>query len=304
MTLSLTNEHLTVTFKDLGGELSSIKDTDGVEYLWQGDSKYWSGQAPVLFPICGSLRDNQTYYSDNSLGLEKGSMPRHGLVRKEVFKGQKLSKTQAFYTLTSNDTMYHQYPYRFELGILYTLIDSSIKVTYCIKNLEENFEMPFTVGGHPAFNCPLYENESYEDYYLEFSEPEEGTSAKVIAETGLVNVAKRQHFLNGKHRLELDYSLFKDDTILLDQLVSKSVSLKSKNHNKGLTLNLLDFPYLILWSTANRGPFVALEPWLGISTSETENDNFDEKQNMQFLEPYILNQKVTHYSYEISIKKL
>lgn len=229
-------------------------------------------------------------------------MPRYGLVRKEVFKGQKLSETQILYTLTSTDAMYHQYPYHFELGILYTLVDASLKVTYWIKNLEEKFTMPFTVGGHPAFNCPLYGDEDYEDYYLEFSNPEKGTSAKVIAETGLVNVAKRQEFLNGDQCLDLDYSLFKDDTVLLDQLESKSVSLKSKNHQKGLTLNLLDFPYLILWSTANKGPFVALEPWLGISTSETENDNFEDKQNMQFLEPYLLNQKVANYSYEISIK--
>lgn len=52
----LKNENLTVQFSELGGQIISIKDTDGVEYLWQGDPTYWSGQAPVLFPICGSLR--------------------------------------------------------------------------------------------------------------------------------------------------------------------------------------------------------------------------------------------------------
>lgn len=56
MEYTLENECLKVTFHSLGGALHSIQDKDGTEYLWQGDAKYWSGRAPVLFPICGSLR--------------------------------------------------------------------------------------------------------------------------------------------------------------------------------------------------------------------------------------------------------
>ena len=52
--IELKSDKLIVEFKTLGGALSSIKDNDGTEYLWQGDATYWSGQAPVLFPICGS----------------------------------------------------------------------------------------------------------------------------------------------------------------------------------------------------------------------------------------------------------
>lgn len=37
----LKNEYLTVKFQTVGGTLSSIKDNDGVEYLWQGDKTYW-----------------------------------------------------------------------------------------------------------------------------------------------------------------------------------------------------------------------------------------------------------------------
>lgn len=55
MTIELKNEYLTVQFKTLGGQLTSIKDKDGIEYLWQADPNYWNGQAPILFPICGSL---------------------------------------------------------------------------------------------------------------------------------------------------------------------------------------------------------------------------------------------------------
>ena len=52
----LRNENVSVTLKSLGGELTSIKDASGTEYLWQGNPDFWSGQAPVLFPIVGCLR--------------------------------------------------------------------------------------------------------------------------------------------------------------------------------------------------------------------------------------------------------
>ncbi|MFR1296632.1 MAG: hypothetical protein ACLSBH_15150 [Coprobacillus cateniformis] len=45
----LENEFLSLTFNSVGGTLSSIKSPLGIEYLWQGNPEYWSGQAPVLF---------------------------------------------------------------------------------------------------------------------------------------------------------------------------------------------------------------------------------------------------------------
>ena len=73
----LKSEYLTVKFQTVGGALSSIKDNDGVEYLWQGDKTYWSGQAPVLFPICGSIRGDKAVFKNG----KETQMPRHGIVR-------------------------------------------------------------------------------------------------------------------------------------------------------------------------------------------------------------------------------
>ena len=62
MVIALKNDDLELQFKTFGGELSSIRSKEGIEYLWQGDPEYWSGQAPVLFPICGSVRNGQVQY--------------------------------------------------------------------------------------------------------------------------------------------------------------------------------------------------------------------------------------------------
>ena len=83
MVIEIKSDQLTVQFKTLGGALSSIKDREGIEYLWQGDATYWSGQAPVLFPICGSLREDSAFYSHADGTETKGNIPRHGLVRKK-----------------------------------------------------------------------------------------------------------------------------------------------------------------------------------------------------------------------------
>ena len=78
--IELKSDYLQVEFQSLGGALSSIKDKDGVEYLWQGDPAYWSGQAPVLFPICGSVRNDTVLYDKEDGSQVKGKIPRHCLV--------------------------------------------------------------------------------------------------------------------------------------------------------------------------------------------------------------------------------
>ena len=55
-----------------------------------------------------------------------------------------------------------------------------------------------------------------------------------------------------------------------------------------------DFPYLILWSSAN---FVAIEPWTGLSTCSDEGDWFEEKRNVQSVEAG----ESKEYSYSVSV---
>ncbi|MET3557621.1 galactose mutarotase-like enzyme [Streptococcus rupicaprae] len=281
MVIQLKNSELTVEFSILGGSLSSIKDKDGVEYLWQGDATYWSGQAPVLFPICGSLRNDRAIYSENEVGF----MPRHGLVRKCEFELVDHSENQVTFAIQATDEMLAQYPYRFELRITYTLFGKTIRTTYQVINHETEKELPYFIGGHPGFNCPLLDGEAYEDYYLEFETAETCTVPRSFPETGLLDVNDRTPFLNGQKILDLDYDLFSHDAITLDQLTSRSVSLKSKKSHKGLRVDFADFSNLIIWSTTNKGPFIALEPWSGLSTSLEEGDHFHQKRQLEIVEP-------------------
>lgn len=277
MKYTLKNKDLTVIFESFGATLHSIKDNDGVEYLWQGNPDFWSGQAPVLFPICGSLRNDEAEIGDG----KKTTMPRHGLVRKKEFKCIEKTGDSILFEIESNEEMLEQYPYQFKLGIRYTLEGKKISTRYIIQNKTQE-TMPFQIGGHPGFCCPLYADENYEDYELVFEKDENCTVPTPVTETGLINMEHRREFLNNTDRLQLKHDLFSIDAVILDQLKSRAVTLKSKKHNKRIRLDFEEFPYLILWSTAKEADFVALEPWIGLSTCSDEGDRFEEKRNVQY----------------------
>lgn len=126
----LKNDRLEVGFTSLGGALTSIKNEAGTEYLWQGDPEYWSGQAPVLFPICGSLRDNKAVTKDG----KQIQMPRHGIVRKEEFKLESEKEDSICFSISENEEMMDKYPYPFTLTMEYSLKENRILVTYGVKN--------------------------------------------------------------------------------------------------------------------------------------------------------------------------
>ena len=277
MKYELKNEELQVEFQSFGGSLSSIKDSRGTEFLWQGDKTYWSGQAPVLFPICGSIRENKALTrSGRTL-----HMPRHGIVRKREFDCTQQTENSITFSIKSNEEMEEAYPFSFELLQRYTLSGRRIRTEYLVKNTGAD-PMPFQIGGHPGFCCPLYEGEDYSDYSIEFEKEETTSVPDPVVETGLIDMGKRTQILDHEKSLTLQHDLFHKDALIFDQLQSRKVTLVSKKHGKQLSLEFVDFPYLLLWSSANDGPFIALEPWHGLSTCSDESDIFDEKRGMIF----------------------
>lgn len=281
--MKLKNDELTVEFKPEGATISSIKDRDGVEYLWQGNPEYWGGQAPVLFPICGSLRNDGATFQVGEKTIS-GSMPRHGIVRKRTFDLVKHTENEIQFRILSDDEMLKQYPFPFELKLTYRLDGKRLETEYAIRYLGELDAMPFFIGGHPGFNCPLLEDEAFDDYYLEFELEEDCTIPESFPETGLPDFSKRQPMLSKTRILDLNYELFQHDALTFDNLKSRKVALKTKNHQKGLKVSFEDFPFLVVWTTTNKGPFIALEPWSGLSTSLTETDNFIDKTHVTYVE--------------------
>lgn len=281
MEYTLENEFLAVKVSTTGGVLTSIRSKDGLEYLWQGDPAYWANQAPLLFPICGSIRDNRASVGDG----RQTKMPRHGIVRGREFDCVQQSMHSVTMAIVSDDEMMEQFPFAARLAVTYTLEGHTLTQTFTVENLEEEEMMPFFVGGHPAFNCPMVEGDVYTDYYVEFEQEETCSVPEQLTDTGLLNLQNRTDFLKGTKRLPLSFDLFAKDAITFDELKSRSVKLASDKHGHSVTMEFAEFPYFILWTTANKGPFLAMEPWLGLSTCSDESDQLEEKRGVQIAAP-------------------
>ena len=273
------NDVLSVSVDTSGAGLTSIKDKTGLEYLWQGNPDYWSGQAPILFPIGGSLRNEKAKIGDNKFC----SMGRHGIARRCEFTLRHLDIDSISLFLRADAETMKSFPYDFELEMTYRIKDKTVIVEHTVTNHDSEV-MPYFVGGHPAFHCPLNDGEAFEDYIIEFEKPETA-GCPVLTEDGLVNTSNRKTFLENESSFGVKHELFYDDALIFDTLASRSASLMHKETGKGIRVDFEDFDYLGIWSSANDGPFVAIEPWSGTSTCSDEDDIFEHKRGVRMLAP-------------------
>jgi galactose mutarotase-like enzyme len=138
--------------------------------------------------------------------------------------------------------------------------------------------MYFSVGGHPAFKCPVFENEDYEDYFLEFEHPENSRSHLINLESGLIS-SKTKTIFNNSNTLVLKHELFNEDALVFKDLKSKKITLKSSKNGKILSVSYPEFPYMGIWAKPS-GDYVCIEPWLGIADHENTNQNLIEKEGI------------------------
>ena len=271
MKATLENEFLCIAIKEKGGELCSlIKKSTGTEYIWQAGPEYWNRHAPVLFPIVGALKDGIFYYKGKGY-----KMSQHGLARDLPFRLVERQANKLVYSLKSNSFTRERYPFEFELQVIYTLQDNQLAITYRVANPSENI-LYFSIGGHPAFNCPLYEGEKRSDYQLVFNRPEAISIQRII--NGFRNGTWEQ-ILDGEQTLPITDNLFDKDALIFKGLKSSSVSLQ-KGNKPVLTLDFSGFPYLGIWSKSSTAPFVCIEPWFGVTDNTKHNRQLADKEGI------------------------
>ncbi len=291
---TIKNDVLEVGIKLKGAELSSVKSTTNNEreFVWQADKTVWGSHAPNLFPIIGCMK-NDNYIYDGKIY----NMPKHGFVRhNEDFVVKTRSEHSITFLLTSNSELYTLFPFKFEFEITYVLDKNKLTLNHSIRNLDSKV-MYFSLGGHPAFNCPLYSNEDYTEYYLDFSSEENSKSYLLNMVNGLVT-SKTKPVFNDGNKIYLKPDLFNEDALIFKDLKSRQVTLKHKQKGTVLSVKFDDFPYLGIWAKPN-APYICIEPWLGIADSEGATQKIEEKEGILSLEP----NKTFKASYSIEIAK-
>lgn len=256
MEIKLENDILEVTINSEGAELSSItgKET-AVQYLWDADEKYWKRSAPVLFPFVGSLKRKKYIYDGREY-----PMGQHGFARDMEFEIESQKNDEAWFLLRSNMETLVKYPFEFELKVGYKLEGSSIKVYWIVKNIDTK-ELLFSIGGHPAFMCPVSDDIKQSDCYIKF-DTEKDLKYGLLNSDGLL--------LNDVHTLKnengfckIDEHMFDKDALIIEGKQASKVSLCTPDKKPYLTV-IFDAPLFGLWSPAGKNaPFVCIEPWYG-----------------------------------------
>ena len=122
--ITIQNEFLTASFNTMGAELKSLVMA-GKEYIWPGHPDIWKSSCPILFPVCGGMKEDKYTYK----GVEY-PMTRHGFVRTREFAVESHREDQVVFLNTADAETKKMYPFDYELRVQYTLEGKSLHIQY------------------------------------------------------------------------------------------------------------------------------------------------------------------------------
>ncbi len=248
--IKISNGIITAVISTKGAELKSIIK-DGCEILWGGNPDVWAGQAPVLFPICGGLKDDKFIFNGAEYNLLK-----HGFARISEFAVEKVESDSVTFLLCSNEDTKKQFPFDFELRITYTLVDNKLDVVYSVKNTGSG-DMYFSIGSHEAYACPG----GIEEYSLVFDREEEFRCNELDGNL----LAYSTYSVGEGTELPLKYDFFSIDALVFLDIKSRGVKLVHRPTGKSIGVDFEGFDYLLIWTMPNAyANYVCIEPWCGI----------------------------------------
>ena len=247
--VTISNNDISVIISTFGAEIKSVIK-NGKELIWEGNPEYWSGQAPLLFPICGGLKDDKFVFEGKEYNL-----PKHGFARLSEFELESHDSEKAVFLLRSDDESLKQYPFEYELRVIYTLDNSKLNVEYNVKNISDK-NMYFSIGAHEAYACP----EGIEEYSIVFDKAEDLNASLLdgnFLKYETVNVGENV----SEFQLKTEY--FTTGALVFLDLKSKQVSLKNQKTGEAIEVDFNGFDYLLLWTIPGAG-YICIEPWCGI----------------------------------------
>ncbi len=267
--ITLKNEFLTASFNEVGAELKSLV-FGGKEYIWEGRSEVWSGSAPILFPICGGLKDDKYTYKGKEYILKK-----HGYARFATFEIEDKTDSSVVFLHKSDEETRKSFPFDYELRVTYTLVDKTVKVGYSVKNLTGG-NMYFSIGSHEAYYTP----EGIEDYDVVFPQ-NETLNAYVIYGNLLSN--QELPIIKDSNVLPLYDKYFTVDALVFKDLKSRTATLRNRKTGKAVQVDFPNADYFLLWHKPN-SPYMCLEPWSGIPDIVGSSYDITEKEGIIALE--------------------
>lgn len=261
----LNNNNLYVEIAELGAEIRKVK-FGGKERFWNGDEKYWTGVAPVLFPVCGAFLDDKFTFEGKEYTL-----PKHGFTRESLFSVESATDTSATLLLKDTPETFKNYPWHFEFRVTFTLEGNNIVVFYDVKNTSEN-DMYYSAGAHEAYLC---EN-GIEEYDIIFEQDETLFNYEL---EGSALLGTKTPILKDSKVFPLYDKYFETDALVFKDVKSRFVTLRNRVTGEEVSVNFEGFDYFLLWHKYG-APYICIEPWAGICSTKGDNIDITKKEGM------------------------
>lgn len=270
------NGVLTARINPFGAELWSLTDAAGGEYMTDADPAFWSGRAPLLFPIVGAL-------SGDTLRLDgrEFSMPKHGFARRSAFAPVHAEGAEARFRLTDSPDTRAVYPFGFVLEMSFRIEGMTLRMEASVFNPNAD-ALPFSFGFHPAFAWPLPGGFPKQDHKLVFEKAESPTLRQLNRNSGELSPSFVPSPANARE-LPLSEDLFRNDALIWDVFESKSLTYGTDG-GTCLDIAFPDTTSMGVWQVPG-ARYICIEPWQGYADPEGFAGDFREKPGVVLLDP-------------------
>ncbi|MEH3100372.1 aldose 1-epimerase family protein [Sphingomonas adhaesiva] len=266
--IRIGNARLGAAIDPHGAQLSSITDADGRELMTDADPRFWTGRAPILFPVVGAPAGEIIRLDGRDY-----PMPKHGFARRRDFVATRESDTRAVFVLTDDAQTRAAYPFAFRLEIAFTVTDATLAVDVTIANPSADVSLPASFGFHPAFAWPLPYGRARSDHRITFDRDEPGM-LKAIEPDGTIAPHEVPSPLDGRV-LHLRDELFVPDALVWNPVHSDAVRYGASDGPQ-LDIAFPDTPMLGIW-TKPGAAYVCVEPWHGHADPHGYTGDFRDK---------------------------
>ncbi len=284
MNYTISNEFLTVEVSGRGAELQSIRSADGIEYLWQGDPRYWSDRALTIFPYVARLTGGRYTYRGKTYEL-----PIHGFAPSSEFQCDQTAGTGMTMYLESDEGTRAMYPFDFRFSETFTLDGRSLSVSFDIENRSAE-RMYFGVGGHPGFNVPFtgiagahIDGTDFSDYRLSFIDAGDPTFIQFTEDCFVTDERRPLRLRDGLY-YDLRHDMFDNDAIIITD-TSHKVRLESDKSTHSVEMHFDDFDYFGFWhKPKSDAPYICLEPWSSLPSRKGITEDLETQPDLKSVE--------------------
>jgi galactose mutarotase-like enzyme len=254
--VTIASDGLTARINPLGAELWSLTDARGDEWMTDADPAFWTGHAPVLFPIVGGLADGRYRLEGREYALA-----RHGFARSSRFDVISAGTDHATFRLADSPETRATYLFAFALDLMFRIEGMTLRMQATVTNTGDA-PMPFSFGFHPAFAWPLPGGAARAAHRITFAEPEPQPVRRLDPASGLVLPDPQPTPVSGRELLP-DAGLFEADALIWDTLASRALTFGAPGGGE-IAIAMPDTPMLGIWQKPGAA-YLCIEPWQGIA---------------------------------------